>query len=155
MNGKSFQSALGFVSGVLIGLSIITPVLGATSPAMEPWNGVLTVIALVLLAVGFGLYATQASERSSSECHRARPWNNQGVATPESRGDDRGFFSALVGRNRQQPCIASRCGRVHRHRVLDDEARRVVLALCIGCDDRDDPAFARRDLAAQRGRTLP
>jgi len=61
MNGKTLQSTLGFVSGVLIGLSIITPVFGATSPAMEAWNGLLTLLAVVLLFVGFGLYATRAA----------------------------------------------------------------------------------------------
>lgn len=60
MKGKALQSTIGFISGVLIGLSIITPVLAASSPTMERWNGLLTVIALLFLLVGFGLYASRA-----------------------------------------------------------------------------------------------
>ena len=60
MKGKALHSTIAFGSGVLIGLSIITPVLAATSPAMEPWNGVLTVVAVLFLLVGFALYASRA-----------------------------------------------------------------------------------------------
>ena len=61
MNSKALQSAVGFVSGVLIGLSIITPVFGATSPAIEPWSGLLTAAAVLLLIVGFGMHATHTA----------------------------------------------------------------------------------------------
>jgi hypothetical protein len=50
---------------VLIGLSIITPVFGATSPAAESWSALLTVLALALLVCGVGLQALRgAAERS-------------------------------------------------------------------------------------------
>ena len=60
MKGKTLQSTIGFASGVLIGLSIITPVFGATLPAMEAWNGVLTLVAVLFLLVGFALYASRS-----------------------------------------------------------------------------------------------
>ena len=46
------KSAATFVSGVLIGLSIVTPVFAATSPSLEDWNGPLGIVALVLLGIG-------------------------------------------------------------------------------------------------------
>ncbi|HZQ63528.1 MAG TPA: hypothetical protein VFC24_19365 [Casimicrobiaceae bacterium] len=61
MNGKAWQSLIGFASGVLIGLSIITPVFGAMSPAMEAWNGLVALVALLLLVAGFALYASRAA----------------------------------------------------------------------------------------------
>lgn len=74
MNGNMFQPALGFLSGVLIGLSIITPVFSATSPGMEQWNGLLTLLAALLLVLGFVLYATRAArDRRVVSSHRNSP----------------------------------------------------------------------------------
>lgn len=56
MHRNALQPALGFLAGVLIGLSIITPVFGATSPGFERWNGVFAALAVALLVSGFAVY---------------------------------------------------------------------------------------------------
>ena len=56
---------LGFVAGVLIGLSIITPVFGATSPAAESWSALLMLLALALLVCGVGLQALRGAAEGS------------------------------------------------------------------------------------------
>lgn len=45
-------TSASFVAGILIGLSIATPVFAATSPSLEEWNGPLGLVALVLLGIG-------------------------------------------------------------------------------------------------------
>jgi len=49
---RKLHSAAGFIAGILIGLSIATPVFAATSPSLEEWNGPLGLVALVLLGIG-------------------------------------------------------------------------------------------------------
>lgn len=58
---RKLQPAAGFLSGVLIGLAIVTPVFGATSPGLERWNGAFALIALVLLVIGLAWNAAMAS----------------------------------------------------------------------------------------------
>jgi hypothetical protein len=66
MNHTDFHPALGFIAGVLIGLSIITPVFGATSPAAESWSGLVTLLAVGLLVCGFALNAARGSARRTA-----------------------------------------------------------------------------------------
>jgi len=66
MRMNSFQPALGFVSGVLIGLSILMPVFGATSSSFDASTGVVTVGAAALLAIGFILHASRTARESSA-----------------------------------------------------------------------------------------
>lgn len=63
MRRTALQPALGFIAGVLIGLSIITPVFGATSPGFERWNGVFAALAIALLVSGFTVYGMRAGRK--------------------------------------------------------------------------------------------
>ena len=65
-NHPELHPLLGFVAGVLIGLSIITPVFGATSTAAESWSGLVTLVAVGLLVCGFVLHAVRGSGARSA-----------------------------------------------------------------------------------------
>lgn len=55
---EHYKSAAGFLSGVLIGLAVITPVFAAASAAEESSGAFLIVVATVLLALGLMVKAT-------------------------------------------------------------------------------------------------
>lgn len=78
MHHKLLQPAFGFIAGVLIGLSIITPVFGAISTGAERWNGVFTIVALALLIAGFALHTM----RTGSERRLARVDRDDGTPRP-------------------------------------------------------------------------
>jgi hypothetical protein len=50
-------SPLGFAAGVLIGLSVVTPVFAATADGFEDWHTLLLIGSIVLLAAGLILKA--------------------------------------------------------------------------------------------------
>lgn len=59
------KNATGFISGVLIGLTIMTPVFAAASPSTEHLGAALTLLATLLLVVGLTIKAAVDSRRTA------------------------------------------------------------------------------------------
>ena len=77
---RKLQPAAGFVAGILIGLSIATPVFAATSPSLEEFDGPLGLVALVLLAIGVLINAAAVGDAL-----RHRDLQMQRLRVPQDR----------------------------------------------------------------------
>jgi len=78
------KEAVPFAAGVLIGLSIVTPVFGATLD-METWQPLLLLGSLVILLIGLIMKATATARPS-----RAPERDSQALAPDDLRWTDTG-----------------------------------------------------------------
>jgi hypothetical protein len=82
---KTSKEVVSFAAGVLIGLSIVTPVFGATLD-METWQPLLLLGSLVLLLIGLIMKATSTARSSRTALER----DSQVVAPDDLRWSDTG-----------------------------------------------------------------
>lgn len=82
---KTSNEVVSFAAGVLIGLSIVTPVFGATVD-METWQPLLLLGSLVLLLIGLIMKATSTARSSRT----ALEHDSQVVARDDLRWSDTG-----------------------------------------------------------------
>jgi len=79
------KEAVPFAAGVLIGLSIVTPVFGATLD-METWQPLLLLGSLVILLIGLIMKATATARPSRAHLER----DSQTLAPDDLRWTDTG-----------------------------------------------------------------
>ena len=96
---KTSKGAVPFAAGVLIGLSIVTPVFGATLD-VETWQPLLLLGSLVILLIGLIMKATSTARPSSPAMER----DSQALAPDDLRWSDTGPATdvALPRLNRAQ-----------------------------------------------------